>query len=70
MTYREVFDIPTMQQFNVLADSLNLSDRQREIFELRFSRKWAAIDIAMKLGYSLHTIQKECAAINKKLKCL
>lgn len=68
MTRREVFNIPTKEQFEDLLNCLNLSDRQREIFVLRFSRGWTMLEIATELGYCVETIKKECRVINKKLK--
>lgn len=67
MTENDAINIPTMVQFNKLLDSLNLSDRQRKIFFLKYSRKWRHIDIAKEVGCSKDTVGKEISIICRKL---
>lgn len=63
----DVINITTMDEFNNLLDSLNLSDRQRQIFILKFSRLWRNIDIANEIGVNQNTVGKEMKIIRKKL---
>lgn len=70
MTQKEVYAIPTKDQLMELLESLNLSDRQREVFLLRFARKWTMIEIATELGYCVGTVKKDCRVIKRKLKCI
>lgn len=67
MSPEDVIKIPTMKEFNDLLDSLNLSDRQRQIFVLKFSRLWRNIDIANEIGVNQDTVGKEMKAIRQKL---
>lgn len=64
---REVIKIPTMEAFLALRDSLNLTDRQREIFVLKYSRGWRNIDIAMELEINQDTVGDELCRIRQKL---
>lgn len=67
MDIRDVMKIPTMDEFYNLRDSLNLTDRQRDIFVLKFSRGWRNIDIAMELGVNQDTVGLEIKIIREKL---
>lgn len=67
MIPQDVINIATLEQFNQLKDSLNLSDRQRDIFTLKYSRLWRNIDIAEELEISADTVAKELSAIRTKL---
>lgn len=59
--------IPTLKEFYELRDSLNLTDRQREIFFLKFSRGWRNIDIAEELGINQDTVGDDLRNIREKL---
>lgn len=72
---RDVIRIPTMDAFYAFRDSLNLTDRQREIFFLKYSRGWRNIDIANELeppvnqdtvGDDLKIIRAKLAEIYRK----
>lgn len=72
MTPKDVIKIPTMQAFYELRERLNLTDRQRIIFYLKYSRGMRNIDIAYELtppvnqdtvGEDLRTIRQKLAAI-------
>lgn len=67
MIPQDVINIATLEQFNQLKDSLNLSNRQRDIFTLKYSRLWRNIDIAEELEISADTVAKELSAIRAKL---
>lgn len=72
---KQVMDIPTMDSFMRLRDSLNLTDRQKEIFVLKYSRGLRNIDIAEELdppitqdtvGADVKIIRQKLAAILRK----
>lgn len=68
MNEKDVIRIPTMRAFNNLRNSLNLTDRQRKIFDLRYSNGMYIIDIATKLDVDKKTVQSELRIIKEKLK--
>lgn len=63
----DVISIPTMEAFLELRDKLNLTDRQREIFLLKYSRGWRNLDIATELEINQDTVSDEIKVIRKKL---
>lgn len=63
----DVISIPTMEAFYELRDKLNLTDRQREIFLLKYSRGWRNLDIAEELKVNQDTISEELRKIRTKL---
>lgn len=63
----EVISISTMDEFYRVRDMLNLSDRQREIFYMKYSRRLRNIDIAEELGLNQDTISAEMKVIREKL---
>lgn len=63
----DVISIPTMEAFLELRDKLNLTDRQREIFLLKYSRGWRNLDIAEELKVNQDTISEELRKIRTKL---
>lgn len=67
MDIRDVLKIPTMKEFYELRDSLNLTDRQREIFFLKYSRGLRNIDIAEELGVNQDTVGDNLKIIRAKL---
>lgn len=66
---KDVINLNTMDEFYELRDRLNLTDRQREIFYLKYSRGWRNIDIANELDppVSQDTVGDELKIIRKKL---
>lgn len=66
---RDVIRIPTMDAFYAFRDSLNLTDRQREIFFLKYSRGWRNIDIANELDPPVNqdTVGDDLKIIRAKL---
>lgn len=68
MKPEDVISIPTMDEFNKLLNSLNLSDRQREIFVFKYSRLWRNLDIAEELGINQDTVSADIKVIREKLK--
>lgn len=67
MEPRDVIKIATMDEFNEVMDSLNLSDRQRKIFVLKYSHLWRMIDIANMLGIHQDTVADDLRVIREKL---
>lgn len=67
MEPRDVIKIATIDEFNELLDSLNLSDRQRKIFVLKYSHLWRMIDIAELLEISQNTVADDLKVIREKL---
>lgn len=69
MEPKDVIDLNTMEEFYELRDRLNLTDRQREIFYLKYSRGWRNIDIANELDppVSQDKVGDELKIIRKKL---
>lgn len=62
--------VATMSEFNEIKDSLNLTDRQREIFDMKYHRGLRNIDIAEELKPQVHqdTVASELKVIREKLK--
>lgn len=56
-----------MDEFYKLRDKLNLTDRQRDIFYLKYSRGWRNIDIAEELGVNQDTVGDELKIVRAKL---
>lgn len=67
MRTEDVISIPTMDEFNKLRDKLNLTDRQREIFFLKYSRGWRNLDIAEELKVNQDTVSEDLRKIRTKL---
>lgn len=68
MEPKDVIDVPTMAEFNHIKDSLNLTDRQREIFDMKYHRGLRHIDIAENLQIHQDTVTAELKIIREKLK--
>lgn len=67
MKPNEVISISTMEEFYKIRDMLNLSDRQKEIFVMKYSRRLRHIDIAEELGISQDTVTTDLKCIREKL---
>lgn len=69
MELSDVLKIPTMDAFFELRDKLNLTDRQREIFFLKYSRGWRNIDIGNELDPPVcqDTVSEDLRIIREKL---
>lgn len=67
MEPKDVIKIPTMEAFDKLRDSLNLSDRQRIVFNMKYSRLLRNIDIAAALDVNQDTIGNDLKVIREKL---
>lgn len=67
MEPRDVSRLPSMEEFNKIKEALNLTDRQKRIFELRYSKRWRLADIAAELNIHHDTVSKDISDIRKKL---
>ena len=63
MRLKELSKISTMDELIRLRDSLNLTDRQKEIFMLRFNRGFSSIERNM----SESTVYRELRKIGNKI---
>lgn len=70
MKPEDVISIPTMDEFNALLASLNLTDRQRKIFVFKYSRNWRNLDIAEELGVNQDTVSADIKVIRQKLRAI
>ena len=59
--------ITTLSELENCRDSLNLTDRQKEIFMMRFHRGWSYVRISIEADISVSTVQSEMNIIREKL---
>lgn len=67
MTENDVWSIATKAEFDDLLNRINLTDRQKEIYILRYERGFTFAEICEEVGYSRTTVYEECKVIRKKL---
>lgn len=67
MRLKELSKISTMDELIRLRDSLNLTDRQKEIFMLRFNRGLSIIQISIERNMSESTVYRELRKIGNKI---
>lgn len=67
MRLKELSKISTMDEIIRLRDSLNLTDRQKEIFMLRFNRGFSIIQICIECNMSESTVYRELRKIGNKI---
>lgn len=70
MRLKELSKISTMDELIRLRDSLNLTDRQKEIFMLRFNRGFSIIQISIERNMSESTVYRELRKIGNKIEKL
>lgn len=70
MTPKEVTKIARMDEFNRLADMLNITDRQKQVFDYKYHRMWRVADIAAKLDFHIDTINEDLRIIREKMKAI
>lgn len=70
MRLKELSKISTMDELIRLRDSLNLTDRQKEIFMLRFNRGFSIIQISIECNMSDSTVCRELRKIGNKIEKL
>lgn len=56
-----------MKDFYVFRDTLNLTDRQRDIFELRYSKGLSMQEIADEIKYSYNVVREDMKDITNKV---
>lgn len=67
MRLKDLSSISTMAELIELRDSLNLTDRQKEIFMLRFNRGFSIIQICIECNMSESTVYRELRKIGNKI---
>lgn len=67
MRLKELSKISTMDELIRLRNSLNLTDRQKEIFMLRFNRGFSIIQISIERNMSESTVYRELRKIGNKI---
>lgn len=67
MRLKELSKISTIKEPVQLRDSLNLTDRQKEIFMLRFNRGFSIIQICIECNMSESTVYRELRKIGNKI---
>lgn len=68
MTPSQIKWLATYADIVAVRDRLNLSPRQKEVFNLRYLHDNTLVKIADTLGCSLSTIAHESSVINSKLR--
>ena len=67
MRLKELSKISTIKELVQLRDSLKLSNRQKEIFMLRFNRGFSIIQISIECNMSESTVYRELRKIGNKI---
>lgn len=67
MEPRDVMSVTTMDEVYRIRDALNLTDRQRELFVMAYSRRIRYIDMAEELGICQDTVTADMKIIREKL---
>lgn len=67
MKLNQLYEINTMDELISLKDSLNLAERQEEIFMKRLNKGHSIIELSMELNLSTSTINRELSKIAKKI---
>lgn len=70
MDSKELRKIPTKAELLEIREKLNLSDRQRDVFYLKYCRFWRHLDIAEELGVCQDTISADVKVITEKLSAI
>lgn len=68
MTAKQLKEVAFLSQYINIVDSLFLTDRQKELMNLRYLKGFRYKEIANFLHSSEQTIKKEFTKINQKLK--
>lgn len=70
MYFDDVKKIKSMDDFETIRDLLNLTDRQKFIFDYKLHHGWKNISIAEELGIDQRTVGRELKVVADKLECL
>lgn len=58
--------VKTVEELKACIDALNLTDEEREIAMMVYSKGWTRQKIAMETGYSVRQVARKIAKINDK----
>ena len=58
--------VKTVEELKAYIDALNLTDEEREIAMMVYSKGWTRQKIAMETGYSVRQVARKIAKINDK----
>lgn len=64
---KQAKQITTLAELEKCRDELNLTDRQKQIFMMRFHRGWSYVRISIEADISVSTVQSEMNIIRDKL---
>lgn len=67
MTEDEIKRVGTKIKFDEILNSLQLTDRQKQIFVLKYGRGFLNEDIAAEIGYCRKTVSEELSIIRHKM---
>lgn len=67
MTEYEIKRIGTKEGFNEVMEKLQLTDRQKQIFVLKYGRGLVNADIAAEINYCRKTVSEEVSIIRHKM---
>lgn len=67
MTEKELREVGLKTTFEDILSKLQLTDRQADIFKLRYGRGMCIVDIAAEIGLSTKTVCTELSVIRKKM---
>ena len=67
MTEDEIKNVGTKMKFQEILEKLQLTDRQKQIFVLKYGRGFLNEDIAAEIGYCRKTVSEEWKAIRHKM---
>ena len=67
MNDEELKRVGTKNQFNSILEELQLTDRQRDIFILKYGRGFLNEDIAAEIGYCRKIVSEELKIIRHKM---
>lgn len=67
MTEEEIKNIGTKMKFQEILDNLQLTDRQKQIFVLKYGRGFLNEDIAAEIGFCRKIVSDELKIIRHKM---
>ena len=67
MKRKDIQKISLLEDVLRVKESLNLTDRQKKIFDYYYIRGWYQQDIAEELSMTLRSVQREICRIQAKL---
>lgn len=67
MTENEIKNVGTKLKFQEILEKLQLTDRQKEIFVLKYGRGFLNEDIAAEIGYCRKIVSDELKIIRHKM---